>query len=296
MDTRYDIKWQCYAQAFSRKPFVDILEYDDYGYLNWLMSQYDYRYFDSGKTYLNYLSYLYKQLVHNYRNEYVYKNEIINQWLLKKYGTKNTMYINEYKVGNSIVDLALFNGESKAFEIKSDMDNPARLEKQMQDYCRVFDKCYIVVPYDKKEAYRLCVDPKVGIIVLQEDKGKIFLIEDRPAVPNDIFDKKLFMQSMRTDEYCSIIRNLLGTIPECSIQNWYIECQKLFVNLPDEDVKREFLRLVKKRRGQTKILRKYPAPIRQMLLSLNLSDNKRSQLKVKLNMPISTYVLSSHTC
>ena len=61
-----------------------------------------------------------------YRCEYVYKNELI-KLLLKKYGTRNSVYFNEFRVGNSIADMVMFNGESKAFEIKTEYDTPRRL-------------------------------------------------------------------------------------------------------------------------------------------------------------------------
>lgn len=290
------MRWQCYAQAFSRKTFVDMLEYDDYSYFNWLALQFDHKILSANKTYLDYLSYIYKILVKNYRNEYVYKNELINQWLLKKYGTKNTSYFNEYKVGGSIVDLAMFNGESKAFEIKSDLDTPSRLSKQMQDYMRTFDKCYIVIPKSKLYEYKQYIRSNVGIILLVEENGKISLYEERQAKQNSEFDKALFMQTMRTEEYCSIICGATGFIPALSRLDWYQECLRLFLDIPDEVVKCEFLKLVKKRNIQTRFLRQYPVPIRQMLLSLNLSTKKRIQLETKLNTPMMSYVLPTITC
>ncbi|MBQ0076873.1 MAG: sce7726 family protein [Bacteroidales bacterium] len=290
-----NIKWQSYAQAFSRKAFINILAYNDFSYLNWIVSQFDRDFCKKNRTYIDYLSYVYRQLLHNYRNEYVYKNEIINQWLLKKYGTKETAYFNEYKVGNSIVDLAMFNGESKAFEIKSDLDNPTRLKKQLQDYCRVFDKCFIVIPIDKKNDYEQYLDPRIGIITLSESKGKIQLREAREALQNSTFDKELSMQSMHTNEFCDIIYQLTGAIPSLTMENWYQECKKIFLSLSEEDIKLLFLKLVKKRKNSTHVLRNFPSPIRQMMLSLNLNEKQRSQLDVKLKTNISPYVLPTTT-
>ena len=124
-------KLRSYSSAFSRSVFSSIIRFSDFTRLDWLSEQYDGELDDC--TYLTYLSYIYKTLSRFYRCEYVYKNEIINQLLLKKYGTKHTVAFNEFKVGDSIVDFAMMNGESKAFEIKTSLDSPRRLKKQMDD-------------------------------------------------------------------------------------------------------------------------------------------------------------------
>lgn len=110
-----------YSSIFSRSVFSDIIEYDDYTRLNILLERYN----NSQKhfqTYLDYIKYAYHTIARKYRCEYVYKNEIISKLLIRKYGTKNTIALNEFRVRNSIVDFALFNGESKAFEIKTEYD------------------------------------------------------------------------------------------------------------------------------------------------------------------------------
>ena len=112
-----------YSSIFSRKVFSSIIDFNDYSHIDWLYSTYDNTlYFN---TYMDYLRTVYSIISKSYKCEYVYKNEIINQLLLKKYGTKKTIAFNELKVGNSIVDFAIINGESKAFEIKQNLIHPA---------------------------------------------------------------------------------------------------------------------------------------------------------------------------
>jgi len=73
-------------------------------------------------TYSEYLKFAFAELRKNYRCEYVYKNTLINN-LISNYGTKNSIIINEFRVGNSVADMVLFNGTSKAFEIKTELDS-----------------------------------------------------------------------------------------------------------------------------------------------------------------------------
>ena len=115
---------------------MDIIRFNDFEHLSWVYNNYD-KGAVRAYSYLDYLKLMYRVLVSNYRCEYVYKNEIIKE-LLSKYGTKSTAVFNEFKVGNSIADIAFFNGESKAFEIKTDLDTPKRLKKQIAPLARYF--------------------------------------------------------------------------------------------------------------------------------------------------------------
>ena len=160
---------------------MDILHYHDFSHLNWLYYTYD----QSQKkidSYYDYILYLYNFITRYYRCEYVFKNEIINQLLLKKYGTENSIAFNEFKVGKSVVDFAVMNGESKAFEIKTQFDSPKRLSKQMEDYQKIFNKCYVVVSTEELDYYKNKVDQTTGIIELYINRGKIKLKEHRPAI------------------------------------------------------------------------------------------------------------------
>ena len=111
------------SSAFSRSAFTDVLSYDDYSHFDWIYSYYNFK----CDTYLGLIKRAYSIIAKGYRCEYVYKNELLTQ-LLKVYGVKNTAYYSEFRVGESIADMAMFNGESKAFEIKTEYDSPRRLD------------------------------------------------------------------------------------------------------------------------------------------------------------------------
>ena len=98
-----------YSSVFSRSVFSDIANFSDFSHLDWLISRYE-ESLKEDASYLDYLSYMYTTILKSYRCEYVYKNEIINQLLLRKYGTKHSVAFNEFRVGDSIVDIAIMNG------------------------------------------------------------------------------------------------------------------------------------------------------------------------------------------
>lgn len=274
-----------YSSVFSRNVFSAILSYADFSHLNWLLTQYD-EDFQAESSYMDYLSYIYKQLVRSYRCEYVYKNEIINRLLLRWYGTKNTICFNEFKVGDSIVDLAMMNGESKAFEIKTTLDSPRRLEKQMRDYKKVFNKCYVVVDVDECEYYAEHLDVGTGIVALSFSRGRIKLEEYRPAVKKEKIDALTVMKCLRTNEYEHIVRCLYGQLPSVPAYEMYEACREMLSEVDPTELNNLFLAEVKKRKSATGRLKGVPMELRQMMLSLNLSPKNEELLMSKLNNTI----------
>lgn len=270
------------SSAFSRTAFVDVLNYSDYSHFNWLASKYDTL---KCATYFELLKKSYSLISKYYRCEYVYKNELI-KLLLNKYGTKKTVYFSEFRVGNSIADIVMFNGESKAFEIKTEYDTPRRLDKQMEDYKRFFDKCYIVVPENKLNDYYDIVESTTGIIIMSRDNGRIILKEVRTAHQNEHFDPEALMSCLRADEYKNIALSLGISLDGVAGYNMYKFCYNVISHADLDRLRELFLCEVKKRKNNTSLLRKYPMPIRQMMLSLNLSEDKANKLLEQLNMNI----------
>lgn len=66
----------------------------------------------------------------------------------------------------------------------------------------------------------------------------------------------------------------------------YKYCREV-ISAADPDVIRTFfLREIKKRKNNTALLRRYPMPIRQIMLSLNLTEQKAEKLMLQLSANI----------
>lgn len=274
-----------FSSAFSRSTITDIMKYMDYSYLNWLYSEYGN--INNGiKTYGEYLKFLYSALLNNYRCEYVYKNELIGH-ILRHYKKTYTVAFNEFKVGDSIVDIALFNGESKAFEIKTEFDTPRRLEKQMSDYRKVFEKCYVVVPTEEIKNYSHCIDEEIGLLSLAKKRGGVTIQVCRDAIPNETIDSDVLITCLRTKEYEQVIRDYYGSLPKVPDYEMYGECKKMMRAIPGKNLKIAFLELMKKRKKDMLVLREAPKEFRQICLSMNLLpkdiDVLSNRLEMKLN-------------
>ena len=276
------IRLRDFSSAFSRSAFIDVLNFNDYSHFNWLVSKYDIL---RCATYSDLLKKSYSVISKYYRCEYVYKNELI-KLLLKKYGTRNSVYFNEFRVGNSIADMVMFNGKSKAFEIKTEYDTPRRLDKQMDDYKRFFDKCYIIVPEDKVDEYRDILESTTGIIAMSRNNGRIILKEIRHAEQNERFEFEALMSCLRTEEYKNIVLSLGESLEGIAGYDMYKYCYQVISKANPNELRELFLREIKKRKNNTALLRKYPMSIRQMMLSLNLPQDKANKLLEQLNINI----------
>lgn len=98
--------------------------------------------------------------VSKYPNETTIKSAFINNVLSK---TKNHISIFELNTISCRVDLCKINGESIAFEIKTDLDNLKRLNNQLTDYLNVFEEVYVICSQDKQESILLSIPECVGI-------------------------------------------------------------------------------------------------------------------------------------
>lgn len=97
--------------------------------------------FLSTLTYDNIYDAYNKILMKYYPNEICIKSNFVNKVLLNG---KKHVTIFELPIGTSRADLCKINGMSVAYEIKTDLDNFSRLQKQLTDYFDIFDEVYVI--------------------------------------------------------------------------------------------------------------------------------------------------------
>lgn len=125
-------------------------------------------YFDTGcETVLDSIKFSYKLLLKGYRNEFIFKNILFNKLLLGIHSPNTSTVINELRVGKSIADFVLFNGEAHIYEIKTGLDNLEKLSKQINDYKQFSSKISIVCDSEETEKVSRRYDStNIGIIEL----------------------------------------------------------------------------------------------------------------------------------
>lgn len=174
---------------------------------------------------------LYLYLSRNYRNEYIYKNTILNKILLGKHNLNTATLLSEYRVGSSIADLVLLNGTSTVFEIKTELDSPDKLQKQIEDYQKVFAKVFIVTHHTLSERYlKNLNNDSIGLLSLN---NKFQLSTNREAYEDfSLLNIETMMKCLRKDEYASIIASYYKEIPQVPNIRFFTECVNLAKAIP----------------------------------------------------------------
>ena len=192
------------------------------------------------------ISEIYEIMTHNYRNEYVYKNTLLNKLLITKHSLKTTSALTEIPIGKSKADFVLINGKAVVYEIKTELDSFDRLESQLCDYYKAFDHVCVVTCEDNfKKLEGMLKDSHVGIYVLTKH-NRLSSRKD-PIRDNSKLDSKVMFKILRKLEFENIIKTHYGEIPTVSQVNHYNYCYKLFKSIDIEIVYKYMLNALKKR-------------------------------------------------
>jgi len=198
-----------------------------------------------------FLNDIYKYLSDNYRNEYLYKNEIAKELLLNRYSLKESWMLNEFRVGKCRADVVILNGTSTVYEIKSQFDSFKRLDDQIAAYRNVFDHIYVVTSEVKAEQLSGQLPYIVGIMSIADDNT---IKELKPSVSNKQNIKpEILFASLRKNEYLKVIDEIYGSVPEAPNTQIYNVCKTLFCNQKPELVHDKTMEVLKKRNKKSAI-------------------------------------------
>ena len=268
-----------YANILSKSTIEKMVRKNDYSFIRSKSKKFDLDYIRSSQpTFEEYLNHVFHVLKSNYRNEYIYKNVIISELLIKKFGLETTTALNEFKVNKSIADLVLLNGSSKVFEVKTELDNPKRLASQISDYRKVFQEIYIVTYHSLCDKYVAIADKTIGIISLTDD---LKLETIREADINSEFDNIAILKCLRKPEYVNILKEYFGFIPETTDMKFYRTCKDFFLKIPAPVLHDLMLVELKKRRIKEEELLlagSTPEYLKHICYSLDLNQQEYNKL------------------
>lgn len=229
----------------------------------------------------------YAEMHSNYRTEYVYKNELASKILFARHTPTEASLVSEMRTGASILDVAIFNGTSSAYEIKTEYDNFSRLSEQLSDYSRVFDKIFVVTHPAAARAALDAAPSHVGIAVLNA-KGALSL--RREALSNrQSVDAASVFNTLRQSEYLNILRRTHywdGNAPRGLL---FQNAKALFCELPPEVAHDEAVREWRTRttdESHASFVASLPSSLRALGVSEPLSGIGRERLKATLGATI----------
>lgn len=271
-----------YSSLFLRSEISRLLN-NDHRSINLKIERYDAYLFEKDITYLQYYQYLYKVLGKHYQNEYYYKNEFLNHWLKSELGKSDSVIFSEFRIGKAIADLAMFNGTSRVFEIKTTLDKVDRLSGQLDAYRRVFNEIYLIVPTECLNNYLDC-DYNVGIISFDSQENSFHFIRKAYSLLN--IEVSALMEVLYTHEYRKIVFSYFGFLPKMTDFTQFEICSQYIRRIPPEKLNELFVNTIKKRKVHNHFFNKKNSEMNQVCLSLNLNKKNRELLIDNLNRQI----------
>jgi hypothetical protein len=271
------------SQIISPSNFKKIVREDDYYFTFYKLKKITT--ISNTTTNLEVINVIYNSLLKIYKNEYVYKNILTNKLLLKKYSLKNSIALNEFNIGKSIADFVLLNGEARIYEIKTELDNLEKLDKQILDYCQFGDKVYVVTSSKHvNKLIELYENTTIGIIELTSRNTLKTIKEATSNV--DFFSYEILFKTLRKQEYIELIHEYFNFVPEVSNTRIFKECLALAKKIEVSLFQQMVVNKLKSRNisNPKKIQEKgIPESLKHICYTLNFSINEYTKLDTFLN-------------
>ncbi len=241
----------------------------------------------TGALLSTWFDFFYSVLFEHYRCEYVYKNAIATKLFLSRHSFRTSFMTDELRSGTSRADVAILNGTSTVYEIKSEYDSFERLDSQLSDYKRIFDRIYVVTTDSKAAVACRVAAPTVGIIVMR-DNGSLGTVREAVSNKYNVNPDAVF-DCMRQSEYCMALVQEFGLIPQVPNSKLYATAKEMFCSLPPT-VAHDLMVEQIKRRGKKKafadLIDKAPLSLKHACLSFSKPSSMAVAITERLEEPL----------
>ncbi|NMH66234.1 sce7726 family protein [Shewanella salipaludis] len=243
---------------------------------------------DSDFLVADFYEYMFRMLIRTEnRQEYVYKSAVVQKVLLGKHSLNTASMLSEFRVEKSKADIAVLNGTSTVYEIKSERDKLSRLKVQIDSYRKFFANVNVIVGENHIDAVKEIVPVDVGIMTLTNNYT---ISVDREAVnipsrtcPSTIFD------SIRREESIKILQEIDVSVPELPNSRIYAELKKIFSIQDPEVIHHYMVKVLRETRSLNSLkstIKKIPNSLRAAVLGMSLKKEDVSNLELVVNTPL----------
>ena len=202
----------------------------------------------------------------NYRSDHVYRKAIVT----KMSPGGRSVLLPELRANKSIIDFAIVSDLVHAFEIKSELDNSARLTAQLTDYRRIAPLVSLMA--SRRLVERVALDDSFKSIGLAwlDSAGDVQLV--RPAEPDFAnLNSETMMRTLRRDEYLNINAALGFVLPELPNTGIFSYARNIARDIAPALYHAQFAAQLRRRRPRagSRAVGTIPAPLQPALLKLN---------------------------
>jgi hypothetical protein len=219
-----------------------------------------------------------------YRHEYIYRTALTHKVLLGKHSLQTASMLTEFRVGECKADLAILNGTATVYEIKSERDSLARLERQVRTYASVFARVYVIAADSHVDAVTKTVPEEVGILCLNR-RHRISTIREAADHPERTSPEAIF-DSIRTDEARIILEAHGVSLPSVPNTELSRMLRHHFVQLEPSKAHDAMVRVLKRTRNLlplSDLVAQLPPSLHTAALSVPLRKIDHSRLVSAVN-------------
>jgi hypothetical protein len=161
-----------------------------------------------------------------FRDEYIYKAALTHRVLLGKHNLRTACMLNEFRAGDCKADLAILNGTTTVFEIKSERDSLHRLQRQLENYRTVFASAFVIASEKHVGAVLAATLDDVGVLSLSR-RYQITTIREAENRPERIVPLAV-LAAIRTPEAVEMVKAMGCEIPKAPNTLLHRELRKIF--------------------------------------------------------------------
>lgn len=224
-----------------------------------------------------------------YRHEYVYKNALTQKVLLGTHSLKSATMLTEFRVGECKADVVILNGTSVVYEIKSERDSLARLERQLAAYLQVFDLVNVLVGANHLEATHAAVPEEVGLLVLSE-RFQLSTVRDASSNLDRLVPTKIF-ETLQRREAELVLQKCRRAVPKLPNTQMYGALKAEFDTLNPSEAHRAVVEVLKRSRASGKLadsLESVPSSLATAILSMRMRQCDRVRLAQAMDVAMAT--------
>ena len=221
------------------------------------------------------------------RDEYIYKAALTHRILLGKHSLNTASMLTEFRAGECRADIAILNGTITVYEIKSERDSLARLERQIRNYRRVFARIVVIAAENHVKEVLQCTPSEVGVMRLTR---KCSISTEREAVDfvKDICPATI-LDSLRVAEAKKIMRRLGRQVPSVPNTQMHAALRNLFTKADPEEVHAAMIPTLKKSRSLlplATLVDRLPASLQPAALMVPLRKSDHDKFVAAVEMPV----------
>ncbi|MGQ9371654.1 sce7726 family protein [Azospirillum sp. ST 5-10] len=223
------------------------------------------------------------------RDEYVYRAALTRNILLGKHSLNTASMLNEFRVGVCKADLVILNGTATVYEIKSERDSLARLERQVENYRKVFAKVYVIASETHVRGVMGTVPEEVGVMSLSP-RFHISTIRDAADCSEQVCPQAIF-DSLRSAEARAVLKELGTDIPDVPNTMMHAIMREVFGQLRPVEVHKAMVQTLKRTRNLAPLgalVDRLPTSLHAAALSIQVRRADHDRLVDSVRTPLAS--------